>query len=522
MELRVISSKSAPVVSPDIAAALMVPVSGADRKETAERIAQHFVGQGMTPAAVLAAMEPYRHVCNPPMSAVELADIIGRAAAYRGQARRAGIIAPPDMADLPSGAGWRYTWPASGISVSVDRLMDTRGGGITAEIIVEADLPDVPERLHGPVRLDLLRTSDRVTVARYLADRLACGWNDVLEAAFRLAIEAHREGAPPVLLSDPLPAGSVEFALPPLLRERDPTLIYSKPGAGKSFVALVAALALSGHDAAPWRPAMRYRVAVLDWEWQRDPHHRRFEMLLGGGAKSDVLYYNMDAPLVSKLDWLRRQIHEHGITYLVIDSVAAACGGDPQDPGLVIAFGNAVRSLGLGSLWVGHVPKNALDAQDVTAFGSQYWMAYARHAWHVRCESDPDSPVMKLLLRHSKTNEGRSLSPIGLVFTFADGRVRVTTTDPKHEAVFQTAFAPRDRVMTVLAQGAATAADVAKATGLPKRDVTTAIRELAARRMIVELSGERWGLSVVGPAATSATNGHVLRTPVQIEEEFVW
>lgn len=518
------SSKAAAGVVPgDIAAALATPVSGADRKETAERIAQHFAGQGMAPTAILRAMEPYRHVCNPPMSAVELAEIIARAAAYRGQARRAGIIAPPDMTDLPSGAGWRYTWPAAGLSVSVNQLMDARGGGITAELTIDADLPDVPTRLHGPVRLDILRTSDRVTLARYLADRLPHQWNDVLEAAFRLAIEAHREGAPPVLLSDPLPDGSVEFALPSIARERDVTMIYSKPGQGKSFLALAVALALSGCDVLPMRPPRRYRVAILDWEWERAPHRRRLGMFLGDDTSGcDILYFRMSGSLVGQVDWLRRQIHEHGITYLVIDSIAAACGGDPQEPGPVIAFGNAVRSLGLGSLWIGHVPKNVPDAQDVTAFGSQYWTAFARYAWHVRCESEPGSPVMKLLLQHRKANEGMALPPIGLVFTFADGRVTVTQTDPKHEAAFQTAFRPRDRVMTVLAQGAATVADVAGATGLPKREVTAAVRELAARRMIVELSGDRWGLAAGHAITTGAANGHALKTPAQIEEEFTW
>lgn len=516
------SEKAAGVISGDIAAALATPVSGADRKETAERIAQHFVGQGMAPTAILRMMEPYRHACNPPMSAVELAEVIGKAAAYRGQARRAGIIAPPDMADLPSGAGWRYTWPAAGLSVSVDRLMDARGGGLTAELIIDADLPDVPARLHGPVRLDLLRTADRVTLARYLNDeRLKHAWNDILEAAFRLAIEAHREGSPPVLLGAPLPSGSVEYALPPIAREHDSTLLISKPGQGKSFTALAVTLAMSGWDVLPWQPPRRYRVAYLDWEWQRDPHYRRLGMFVGADrvGECDMLYFNMIGPLAGQLDWLRRMIHEHGITYLVIDSIAAACGGDPQEPGPVIAFGNAVRSLGLGSLWIGHVPKNAPDTEDVTAFGSQYWTAFARHIWHVRCESERGSPVMKLLLQHRKANEGRALDPIGLVFTFAAGRVTVTQTDPKHEAAFQTAFRPRDRVMTVLAQGAATVAEVASVTGLPKRDVTAAIRELAGRRLIVELSGERWGL-MAGSVHAPVTNGHA--TPAQIQEDIPW
>lgn len=479
--------------------AMRQPSSGSDRIGTAARIAQWFAGAGYQPAAILRSMAPYRDVCDPPMTAAELAEIIASASGYRAQARRAGIIAPPDMTRLPSGAGHRYAWADAGVAVALDRVNETRRG-IEAELTVDCDLPDLPERLHGPIRIDMLSTPARATEARYLGDRLDVGWNDILETAFRLAIEAHREGEPPVRMSDPVLADDGGYAIDPLVPDGDPVLLFAKPGQGKSWVALAVAAALDmGDGVLPLPILRRHRVAYLDWEWKRAPHRRRLVQLLGARADdSNILYRRMNGTLVSQAEQLSRMIHEWGITYIVIDSIALACGGDPQEPGPVLAMANAVRSLGVGSLWVGHVPKHG---DDETAFGSQFWGACARATWHVQCVSEPGAPVMRLALNQKKVNEGPPAPPISLRFDFRDGAATIARTDIMDEPAFQGILPPRVRIMAVLEGGAATVAELGAATGLTKAVLTRTLGEFARERRVVELSDGRWGKLVPAAAA---------------------
>jgi len=212
-----------------------------ERKATGAKLAAHFLGMGMAAGAVLRAMEGYRLACKPPLSPIDLAEIIGAQASYRDRAQGAGIIAPP--VELATLSGWRYTWPDAGVSLSVERIA-ARQGRMDAEIVVTCDLEGKPPELVGPATVNLNSIPAREQFARYLDKRLPLSaWGDILETAFRLAIMAHRAGAPSVRLAEAIIGEPEGYDIDPLVVAGDPTLIFAEGGGGKSWLALAVAAA---------------------------------------------------------------------------------------------------------------------------------------------------------------------------------------------------------------------------------------------------------------------------------------
>lgn len=496
----------------DVRVALTSPVTGLERRETGARLARWFTRAGYAPAATLHAMDPYRAVCDPPMTVTELAALVTEAYTYIGQAKRAGVIAPPDMTRLPSGAGWRYTWGPAGVSIALDRLHETRRG-IEAELTVDCTLPDMPARLHGPTRQDLLSTPARVTLARYLGERLQLAWNDLLETAFRLAIEAMREGEPPVMLRDAVPTPGTGYAIDPLVLSGDPTLFFAKGGSFKSWLALLIAADLdAGGGVLPLTTCERHTVAYLDWEWEPGRHQRRLALALGDRlASCGILYRRMAGSLAGQVDQLARMIHDHGVTYIIVDSIALACGDDPEKASAALPFANAVRALGVGSLWIGHVPKHGDEEQ---VFGSAFWRNSCRAAWQVSAISEPGAPVAKVALTQRKVNDGPPAEPISLALDFRGGGLTVTRTDIRHDADFQALVPPRLRVLGILEQAPARVPEIVAATGIGKGEVEKILSTLARARRVVELSDGRWGRTDLAPA--SEPNGRAILTGAEI------
>lgn len=325
----------------------------------------------------------------------------------------------------------RYTtsWAEERISVSLE-LPRSRGGETTAEVTVLDHSVEPARQLHA-ARMNISTTRSRTEVANYLAKRVPQAghdWAGIIEVSCSEAIRAMREGEPAILLREAArPAGDDEL-LPPFLLARLPVILFGDGGSAKSYLALAMACALHGHGTPGLEPAEYRRVLYIDWEFTPEDHAARLDRLvpLPRAQQPGILYRRCTRPLVEEAESLARIIADEGVSYAILDSAGMACDGPPEGAEQALGYWGALRRLGVASLSLAHTNRSG----DVKRpFGSTFWHNGARSTWHVKGEQVQPG-LLRLALRHRKSNVGPLLSPVGFDVEFAAGRTYVRPGPP--------------------------------------------------------------------------------------------
>jgi hypothetical protein len=231
------------------------------------------------------------------------------------------------------------------------------------------------------------------------------GGNDATDAVNELCrrvIQAERTNSSPVvcLRDAPKPTEDREYKIPllPPLPRTSMAIWFGDGGTGKSLLALHAAGQLAKQNV---------RTLYLDWEWEVGEHRVRLERLFGTDMPAGLDYWQCDRPLPQMTDAIRRVIRERKIEYVVVDSIAYACGGDVESSEIASRYKVCTQAFGVGSLHLAHITKNANTNKP---FGSAFWHNGARSTWYVeRINSrERESGVTETDLRwyHRKSNLG--------------------------------------------------------------------------------------------------------------------
>lgn len=459
-----------------VTAALVNGAGQGARNQTAARLAGYFVARGLPEDILLQVLHPFAKACDPPFSRVELADTIHSVMRYRAKAMAAGIIDPPTR--VRTRMGERFVWDEIGVSIEL-RGIRPDGDSYVAEMTVDAMIPGVPARIHGPTRFNLMSTQVRSQVSKYLAERLQLNWAELLETVGRLAIEGVREGEPTILLRDAPRAETGMYAIEPLVLSTSPTIWFSDGGVGKSLLALAACCAMTGHGHLVGMTADRlYRVAYLDWEWEPAVHKQRMLQMLGSAAaESPILYRRMTAPLHDQVEQLLLMIEEHGIDFVVIDSAGMACGDDPETSKTAIRFANAVRQLNVGSLWLTHITKNGSTDHP---FGSVYWHNTARSTWYLARDDSAGPGASVIGFFNKKSNSDGLHKPLGFALTFDGGRIFIEPQLLGDVPVLARKLTLRDQILGALRHGPLTLGDLSERIDAPKSSVKARLTEMRA------------------------------------------
>lgn len=461
------------------------------RNDVATRLSGYFVSRGMPADIIIEALKPFALACKPPFARAELQQVVSSVMRYRARAMAAGVMDPPVR--IRSRTSETYSWAAYGVAIEF-RGLRSDGDTMTAETTVTADLPGVPRHLHGPVKFNLLSSPTRVGLVKHLNERLQLNWADLVETACRLAVDSHREGEPAILLSEAPPAPQSVYALEPLLLSDAPTIWFGDGGVGKSMLALAAACTLAGHEVAmPFRATRQFTVLYLDWEWDAWVHRDRMRQLLGAQADNCRVYYRrMAAPMHDQTTHLVEIVERYGIDYLVLDSVGMACGDDPELARSALRFSEAVRTLGIGSLWLAHVTKNGDTDKP---FGSVFWNNTARLTWFVQKAQEVGSTVSSLGFYNRKGNSTAKLPTIGISVGWDTDRVSITRSDVSSEPDLARRMTQREQVMALLRRGPMSLSDLADELDMPKRSIAPRLTEWRAQGVITGDDG-RWQLAV--------------------------
>lgn len=277
-------------------------------------------------------------------------------------------------------------------------------------------------------RTNLLSLSGRETYRRSLDQMFGKEWDWTrrLNTATELLRQAYLLADPADWLDDvdSTPRQS-RFQLAPFLPMRQPSIIFGDGEAGKTFTAYICAVCLAHGmaflDFDP--PEEGTTVMVVDYETDRETAKRRIVRLLKGfglqwPTKRLIYWPGRGISLAAQAEAIKRKVEEWNVGLVIVDSAAAACG-EPREESAVLAYFNALASLGTTSLTIAHVTKGQHQDRH-RPFGSTFWHNMARSTWFAARSYTGNANMVQVGLANRKMSDGARAKPVSLTMEFDD------------------------------------------------------------------------------------------------------
>jgi hypothetical protein len=364
--------------------------------------------------------------------------------------------------DRLPGGGYAYTLIDDGIRIEV-RYVRRQFHQVYGEVDVLCDWASAQSYEGSISRSDLNLSSQKAR--RELADHCKrraksqdYDWLQPIDAASLKVIGAERSGEQPIVLDDaPALAPPQDFDVLGLKIPADSHSMIVADGGGLKSLILLLVLGMMALAGLP--------VLYLDWEWQPARHLARKRRLFGDARLEHLHYLTCRQPLAIEADHIRLFCSTHGIQFLGIDSISAACDGKLADDDVARAYNRALADLP-PSLSAAHIPKNALDPKaDPKAFGSAFFHNFTRCSWSVKKQTGSDEDVVTVGLFPVKQNDGARARPVGLEFSFAPDLIRVRPVDLAQVDGLADSLPVWQRMRAALNQGPRTLAALAEDLG---------------------------------------------------------
>ena len=302
---------------------------------------------------------------------------------------------------------YRFHWEELGVEMVLERFVESKDD-IRCELVVQYAHPTRGGKVYSGRLLLIGPNSLRDVVgALKVSDPEFDYWQPLVAQARDLAKERYREGEPPIDLATYESTRTSKYLIRPFVFDGAVSCIYGDGASAKSLMAvLLGAVVASGKEIAGLVSEVKGKVGILDWEDDAETPQERLrglEQAYGFTiAPGQMLYRRMTSSLIEAARDIRRWVAEEGIRFIIIDSVGMACGGDPNDPSLMIKTLGAARSLGIPTLAVHHIGK---DTKDKTKpYGSVYASNEVRMTWFCEKTQGNGPNEIRIALTNQKTN----------------------------------------------------------------------------------------------------------------------
>jgi hypothetical protein len=389
------------------------------------------------------------------------------------------------------GDDYSLSWPDQ-VSIKVCRIYQHRDYNVDAEVEI-FDYSEANPQLLQPIRTSLTKTF-RGLLADLKEVSYREDWKHRLTQMAFYCLQQIRAGEPIIDLNEREAPDEPRETITDIAWEGMPTVLYGAGGVGKSILAL--AFANTVHNGMPidGLQSIRGNALILDYETSWDETWRRSAHLLtGAGIEGGrkVYYRFCSAPLSQDIQSIKRQISELDISFVVVDSVGPACGGDPELAGPTIQYFTALRTMSsvdrpVTTISVAHVRKNESDSGG--PYGSVYWTNFPRAVYHVKKIQRANANFVDVGLYHEKTNVGKILEPKSFRLTWSDGirieSIRAEDTDLSVLGKLS------DRAYGILRDGPGKLKDLAEELGVGERSLSSTLsNDPRFQSAVVNLNG---------------------------------
>lgn len=344
--------------------------------------------------------------------------------------------------------------------------------------------------------------STRRSLAKQLAERYpVIDWADILEHICNEVATIAWRGEPIEELSTEEDVGPEEYLIAPLIPLHQPTVIFGDGATGKSSFALVCYVCAQ----LPWKdnklglipPDKPVRGLYLDWETDARTFTRRLQALERGMKlpQLSLNYRSCSHTLADDIEQIREAIVATESEFLVVDSLAGACGGDLTGSDGATAFYNALRQLKLTTLIIAHNPKG--DGKK-TIYGSVVFEHRARSVWECRAAMDEETNAIDIGLHHRKANNSRLSKPLGFNINYNGNSMSITTKEVARMPELRKELSLTQLVIETLKRGKMRLRDLASELGYENDKEVEVVRAklnwMATKGITVHLPDGSWGL----------------------------
>ena len=465
------------------------------RNATAIRLAGYFRAKSIPRDIILELLQPYAEKCDPPFGMPELMEVVDSAQRYQIQISEAKVEREPEIEER-SGILY-YKWADIGLTAEVDQLHRNKQG-VHCELTLHANHSEPSRIVHGPVNYNMVSTTGRTSLVKYLKERWELDWMQVLEDLSRLGVAYLRSGNPIIDLREYSQRPTSLCALEPLILEDQPVIFFGEGGLGKSLLALASMLSL--HYNIPVLPGtlpqLGHSGIYIDFEDQPYEQGERSHKMLAPFSVPDIArhYLRCDGPLHEQAQNIKRHISDNGITFAVIDSAAYACGGEGAEKSeSAIAYFRALRYLNIPTITVAH---NTKDSKSHMPFGSVFWHNSARATWEVVKQQDTGQNKISVGMFNQKANGSSLHKPLAFDVSFDSQSITFANTDIQHVPEFAAQTSKSDQLWGIMEGGQTfTIKEAAAITGIMERTVQTTLSRNTGRfvRVGTNMGAVKWG-----------------------------
>lgn len=294
--------------------------------------------------------------------------------------------------------------------------------------------------------------------------------------------------------------------------------IYADGGTGKSTLAHgLAVYATLGRSFPSFTISQPTHVLYLDYEDSADNALTVTRAILRGlGEPSDppIYYRAMSHPILDDIEYLRRDCSMYQIGLVIVDSLAPACGLEPETSDAVLRTMLALRQLGdkVAVLVLAHVTKVAAEtkaSEPIKPYGSVFVWNSCRTLWEMRSIANEDDDIMAVALFNRKRNYGRLRPAIGIAVDHGHDMITFRRTDLTDYEAAISRLGVGTQILAALRPGRMSTTELAQDLGKPTETIRRVCRRLEGVGKIRELGttkSERgrpeilWGLAAQADA----------------------